>query len=51
MATLGRLMSLLSPFDVVIWMTDGWPLYESRLKGKAARNQQSDIRSELSGIT
>ncbi|WP_228738198.1 IS1 family transposase, partial [Klebsiella michiganensis] len=33
MATLGRLMSLLSPFDVVIWMTDGWPLYESRLKG------------------
>jgi IS1 family transposase len=25
---------LLSPFDVVIWMTDGWPLYESRLKGK-----------------
>jgi insertion element IS1 protein InsB len=33
MATLGRLMSL-SPFDVVIWMTDGWPLYESRLKGK-----------------
>ncbi|WP_244449148.1 IS1 family transposase, partial [Escherichia coli] len=28
-----RLMSLLSPFDVVIWMTDGWPLYESRLKG------------------
>ncbi|MEB6699676.1 IS1 family transposase [Escherichia coli] len=34
MATLGRLMSLLSPFDVVIWMTDSWPLYESRLKGK-----------------
>ncbi|WP_425333146.1 IS1 family transposase [Escherichia coli] len=27
MATLGRLMSLLSPFDVVIWMTDGWPLH------------------------
>ncbi|MCV5136980.1 IS1 family transposase, partial [Escherichia coli] len=26
--------ALLSPFDVVIWMTDGWPLYESRLKGK-----------------
>ncbi|MDM4085336.1 IS1 family transposase [Klebsiella oxytoca] len=24
----------MSPFDVVIWMTDGWPLYESRLKGK-----------------
>ncbi|EEY7046590.1 hypothetical protein E4496_02810 [Escherichia coli] len=29
-----RLPGLLSPFDVVIWMTDGWPLYESRLKGK-----------------
>ncbi|WP_250668962.1 IS1 family transposase [Escherichia coli] len=27
-------IDLLSPFDVVIWMTDGWPLYESRLKGK-----------------
>ncbi|MEL4872004.1 IS1 family transposase [Pantoea agglomerans] len=26
--------SLNEPFDVVIWMTDGWPLYESRLKGK-----------------
>ncbi|OVI15809.1 hypothetical protein B8019_20245 [Klebsiella pneumoniae] len=25
---------LLSPFEVVVWMTDGWPLYESRLKGK-----------------
>ncbi|WP_101430422.1 IS1 family transposase [Escherichia coli] len=34
LATLERLLSLLSPFDVVIWMTDGWPLYESRLKGK-----------------
>ncbi len=34
LATLERLMSLLSPFDVVIWMTDGWPLYESHLKGK-----------------
>ncbi|WP_280101471.1 IS1 family transposase [Escherichia coli] len=34
MATLGRPMSLLSLFDVVIWMTDGWPLYESRLTGK-----------------
>ncbi|PQN31422.1 IS1 family transposase, partial [Shigella boydii] len=21
-------------FEVVVWMTDGWPLYESRLKGK-----------------
>lgn len=33
-ATLERFLSLLSAFDVVIWMTDGWPLYESRLKGK-----------------
>ncbi|WP_075050171.1 IS1 family transposase, partial [Shigella sonnei] len=32
--SLGGLMGLLSPFYVVIWMTDGWPLYESRLKGK-----------------
>ncbi len=31
MATLGRLIGLLFPFDVVIWMTDGWPLYETRL--------------------
>ncbi|HFZ1339684.1 IS1 family transposase [Klebsiella pneumoniae] len=29
-----RLLSLLSPFDGVVWMTNGWPLYESRLKGK-----------------
>ncbi|CSU17810.1 IS1 transposase [Shigella sonnei] len=43
-------MSLLSPFDVVIWMTDGWPLYESRLKGKL-HVIRIDIRSELSGIT
>ncbi len=34
MATLERLLSLLSVFDVVVWMTDGWPMYESRLKGK-----------------
>ena len=33
MVTLGHLMSLLSPYDVVTWMTDGWPLYESLLKG------------------
>ncbi|WP_274519334.1 IS1 family transposase, partial [Shigella flexneri] len=25
---------LRSAFEVVVWMTDGWPLYESRLKGK-----------------
>ncbi len=34
LATLARLLSLLSAFEVVVWMTDGWPLYESRLKGK-----------------
>ena len=33
MATLERLLSLLSVLTVV-WMTDGWPMYESRLKGK-----------------
>ena len=27
-------MTLLSPFDAVVWVTDGWPLYESRLKDK-----------------
>ena len=32
MATLECLLSLLSAFEVVVWMTDGWPLYESRLK-------------------
>ncbi|MDK1848819.1 MULTISPECIES: IS1 family transposase [Klebsiella] len=30
----GELLSLLSAFEVVVWMTDGWPLYESRLKEK-----------------
>jgi insertion element IS1 protein InsB len=34
MATLERLLVLLSAFEVVVWMTDGWPLYESRLKGE-----------------
>ncbi|STK80361.1 IS1 protein InsB [Escherichia coli] len=34
LATLERLLSLLSAFEVVVWMMDGWPLYESRLKGK-----------------
>ncbi|WP_274532918.1 IS1 family transposase [Escherichia coli] len=34
LTTLERLLSLLSAFEVVVWMTDGWPLYESRLKGK-----------------
>lgn len=34
MAIPERLLSLLSSFDVVVWMIDGWPLYESRLKRK-----------------
>ncbi|WP_430929672.1 IS1 family transposase [Klebsiella pneumoniae] len=34
LATLERLPGLLSAFEVVVWMTDCWPLYESRLKGK-----------------
>lgn len=34
MATLERLLKLLSAFEVAVWMTDGWPLYEARLKGK-----------------
>ncbi len=37
LATLERLLSLLSAFEVVVWMTDGWPLYESRLKPIGAR--------------
>ena len=32
-------------------MTDGWPLYESRLKGELRTLSASDIRSALSGIT
>ena len=32
MAKLRDLLRLLSAFEVVVWMTDGWPLYESRLK-------------------
>jgi len=34
MAMLEHLLNLLSAFNVMIWMTNGWPLYESRLKGK-----------------
>ncbi len=44
MATLGRLMSLLSPFDVVIWMTDGWPLYESRKKKKMKERRKRETK-------
>jgi insertion element IS1 protein InsB len=45
-----RLLGLLSAFEVVVWMTDGWPLYESRLKENCTLSA-SDIRSALSGIT
>ena len=34
LATLERLPGLLSAFEVVVWMMDDWPLYESRLKGE-----------------
>nr|WP_272955170.1 IS1 family transposase [Escherichia coli] len=34
LVTLERLLGLLSAFEVVVWMTDGWPLYESHLKGE-----------------
>lgn len=34
MNTLKRLLGLLSAFEVVIWMTDGLPQYELRLKEK-----------------
>uniref|UniRef100_UPI001E517E15 IS1 family transposase n=1 Tax=Escherichia coli TaxID=562 RepID=UPI001E517E15 len=34
LATLERLPGPLSACEVVVWMTDGWPLYESRLKGE-----------------
>ncbi|MDO1870910.1 IS1 family transposase, partial [Escherichia coli] len=33
-ATRERRLSLLSAFEGVVWMRDGWPLYESRLKRK-----------------
>ncbi|WP_407305975.1 IS1 family transposase [Klebsiella quasipneumoniae] len=51
MATLERLLSLLSAFEVVVWMTDGWPLYESRLKEKlhviSKRYTQRIVRHNL----
>jgi insertion element IS1 protein InsB len=42
-------MVSLSAFEVVVWMTDGWPLYESRLKGKLHVSASVTL-SELSGI-
>ncbi len=50
LATLERLLSLLSAFEVVVWMTDGWPLYESRLKGKSCTLSASVTLSALSDI-
>lgn len=37
MMTLERLLDLLSAFEMVVWMTDGWPQPE----GKAVRYQQA----------
>ncbi len=51
LATLERLLSLLSAFEVVVWMTDGWPLYESRLKGKLHVISKRYTLSALSDIT
>ncbi|MDI6924453.1 IS1 family transposase, partial [Escherichia coli] len=34
LATLERLLSLMSAFDVVVWMKDGGTRYEERRKGK-----------------
>ncbi len=50
LATLERLQSLLSAFEVVVWMTDGWPLYESRLKGSCTLTASVTL-SALSDIT
>ena len=38
------------PLRFVVWMNDGWPLYESRSKENCTLSA-SDIRSALSGIT
>jgi hypothetical protein len=48
----GASSGLLSAFEVVVWMTDGWPLYESRLKGELhviskPRSQSGDVNSVL----
>ncbi len=55
LSTLERLLGLLSAFEVVVWMTDGWPLYESRLKGElhviSKRYTQRIERHNLSEAT
>ena len=38
--TLERLLALLSEFDIVVWMTDGWPAYAKRLKRKIHTNSK-----------
>jgi insertion element IS1 protein InsB len=50
LATLERLLSLLSAFEVVVWMTDGWPLYEPRLKESCTLSASVTL-SALSDIT
>ncbi|CBJ80005.1 Insertion element IS1 2/3 protein insB (fragment) [Xenorhabdus bovienii str. Jollieti] len=32
--TLMRLLALLTPFNIIIYMTDGWQSYEKALAGK-----------------
>ncbi|CAM6687511.1 Putative transposase [Leclercia adecarboxylata] len=51
LATLERLLSLLSAFEVVVWMTDGWPLYESRLKGKLRLRSTLSASVTLSALS
>ena len=50
MATLERLLSLLSVFDVVVWMTDGWPLYESRFPGTVFARRRSGLHSHYEAV-
>jgi len=38
--TLERLLAFLSEFDIVVWMTDGWPAYPKRLKRKIHTNSK-----------
>jgi IS1 family transposase len=40
LATLERLLGLLSAFEVVVWMTDGWR-FMNQPEGRTARYQQA----------
>ncbi len=37
---LERLLALLSEFDIVVWMTDGWPAYAKRLNREINTNSK-----------